>query len=536
LCHLAAPAAGIDVIGASFPGIPGVVIGRNARIAWGVTNTGVDVQDLYVMQNDPASPDGASYIYDGVSRPYDVRTEVIDVKGGDAESLLVRTSVHGPVVTSDALGSGIVGDDAAATRAVLCLRWASVDPTLNDTTFSAFYGLQRAANWMDFRAALALWFSPSQNVVYADVDGNIGYQMPGFVPTRNLAAGHSGAWPAPGNSSAFAWRTPWPYDALPRTFNPPRGFVASANNQVPPRQWPFFLSSDYDAGSDGYRAERITDLLTAQPQHSPATFARIQTDYVSLFPRDVGRAVAGAAPATPGGVWLRTWLAGGAAGWDFSLPVGSWQATVWADLRLRLMALGAGEAGGGGFYDNPVFLLAALASDGSAGGTDAACPRAGFASCAAFAGAALDAAAAKFGIGGGGPPAAGASIDRWGEAVHAAAVTHQVLGGSPLACLADRAVAHGGEDYTINVGGYDFGDAAKTQTHGPSVRHIMALSDAANAAAAAPASLWMQPLGQEGDILRPSYDGLLARWAAGTYMVMSAADDASGGLITLSPA
>lgn len=356
--------------------------------------------------------------------------------------------------------------------------------------------------------------------------------MPGYVPRRNVSAGHTGAWPAPGNSSVFLWADePWDYDALPRTFDPPKGFVASANNQVPPREWPYFLTADWDGGSDGYRAERITNMIAGETAHSVDSVARAQTDYVSLFARDVGAAVAAAATTTtPGGAWVRAWLS---TSWDHSLPVGSWEATLWADVRKRLMVLGAAETGGA-VWDNPVFLLNALYSDASGTGSDPACAAAGFASCAAFSGAALDAAAARFGIGAEGTT--GDGIAKWGVDVHRAAITHEVLKSSPLACVADRVVAHGGEDFTVNVGSYDFDDDTMTQKHGPSVRHIMDLADpAAIAGGAEAASRWMQPLGQEGDVLSPAYDALLARWATGEYMVMTTVEGEGGGVVSLVP-
>jgi penicillin amidase len=238
LMHLQAPAAGVDVIGATFPGLPGVVIGRNGKVAWGVTNTGVDVQDLYVMEADGDK----NYVFDGVSKPYDVRAEVIRVAGGADVTLPVRSSVHGPVVTDAGTGDGIVGSDVFGLGATLCLRWVSVDPSVVDTTFAAFYGLQFARNFTEFRDALRDWVAPSQNVVFAGDEGEggageIGYQMPGWVPMRNLSFTH-GAWPVPGNSSQYTWlpESPWGFDALPCTLNPKRGFVVRA--EAPRRATP----------------------------------------------------------------------------------------------------------------------------------------------------------------------------------------------------------------------------------------------------------------------------------------------------------
>ncbi len=299
---------------------------------------------------------------------------------------------------------------------------------------------------------------------------------------------------------------------------------------MPPPAWAekYFITADWDTGSEGYRAKRITQLLTAADakQHDVAGMARTQLDYTSLFPGDVAAALpGGVAPATPGGAWLLREL----RGWGGSMAVGGTFPAVWAELRRQLMALGAREVGGA-VHDNAPFLLAALASDGAPGGADPACAAAGHATCAAFAAAALDAAAGAYAIGGDGAPRAGAPpLPQWGLDVHAAVTRHQVLAGSPLACLADRAVRHGGEDFTVNVGGWSLESGDLTQTHGASVRHLIDMGDeelsgggqAAGAAAPqgnATMSRWALPGGQEGDLLSPQFSNLLRLWGDGEYM------------------
>jgi penicillin amidase len=297
---------------------------------------------------------------------------------------------------------------------------------------------------------------------------------------------------------------------------------ASANNQVPSAAWAaqHFITADWDAGSEGYRAKRITQLLTQRRgAHDVDSISQVQLDYVSLFPRDVFDALensgAAVAPATPGGAWLLRAL----RAWDGAMVVGGTLPSLWAELRRQLMALGGREVNGR-VHDNAPFLLRALASDGAPGGSDPACAAAGHASCAAFAAAALDAAAAAYALDGDGEPRAGApKLPAWGEGVHQARVAHQILDGSPLTCLADREVSHGGEDFTVNVGGWDLESGDLTQTHGPSVRHVIDMRDETlltdGAEANATLSRWALPGGQEGDLLSPQYANLLKRWATG---------------------
>ena len=520
LTSLSCQQAGIEVIGASFAGLPGIVIGRNQRIAWGVTNTGVDIQDLYIMSELNSS----YYLLDGVPVAYNVSTAVIRVSGAADEVMTVRSTVFGPVVTDNGVVDGLGGPP-------LSLRWASVDPAIADTSFAAFYGLQRAANWSDFRGALRWWSAlASQNVVFADSDGNIGYQLPGFVPTR--APGHSGAFPVPGNST-FRWRAPIPFDSLPRTLNPPEGFIVSANNRVQPvGEVP--ITADWDEGSNGYRARRIRSMILSGAPHTVASLAAIQNDVTSGLALDVVAALANVSASAfasgGGGLALRAIL----AAWDGVTSVGSQQATLWVQVQGELAKLAAAETGEAHWPD-PVFLLRALASD-AAGAPDPAC--APHPSCGSFAARALDAVAAANGIGPGttAPPRA---VPAWGLDVHVLQVDHAILSASPLACVADRrGFAHGGDLSTPNVGTFSFdvsdGDASQfAQSHGPSYRQVVDMG------ALDARSLFIHPMGVDGAPFsyeaggaangggsggeffpQGAYDDLMSLWAAGTYVPM----------------
>jgi penicillin G amidase len=253
-----------NVEGFSFSGMPGVVIGHNARVAWGFTNLDPDVTDLYLEQVR-----GDEYLVDGSWRPLTVRTETIAVAGGAPVTVTIRGTNNGPLL-SDASGDL---RKAGAGYAV-ALRWTALDP---GRTMDALFALDKAGDWTQFRAAAALFDVPAQNMVYADVDGNIGYQAPGRIPVRGKG---DGRWPAPGWDSGFDWKGFLPFDALPNVENPPRGYVVTANQAVvDPKAYPDFLTDDWDYG---YRSQRIADLIDAGTsggrQLSVAGAQRIQFD------------------------------------------------------------------------------------------------------------------------------------------------------------------------------------------------------------------------------------------------------------------
>jgi penicillin amidase len=540
LTHLSCPE--FETIGASFAGLPGVVIGRNRQAAWSVTNTGVDVQDLFVMQD--VAGDDTKYVFEGANVDYDIATEVIHVKGGDDVVLRVRNSRYGPVITDNGvMDSGVSGGPP------LSLKWVSISPEVLDTTFSAFYALQRVSNWTSFREALALWTAPSQNVLYGDVNGNIGYQMPGYIPTRNASAGHDGSYPAPGTSSIYDWQAPLDYDTLPRTLNPPEGFIATANNQVVPPDFTPFITSDWDEGSDGYRAKRITQLIRDKAAASGNKLtvddmAAIQGDTVSLFALDVGAALANVSVSlysTSAGRGLASLL----SSWDGNTAVGTQVSVLWAEVWKGLSGIGAKETNQD-FWDNPVFILNALASDATA--PDVGCTSQGYTSCGAYAAAVLDSVASKYGLATDGSGAITSSslstAPLWGTDVHRVLVVHEILHLSPLACVADREIAHGGDGFTVNVGSFSFDSESNdegvfTQDHGPSYRQIVHLDPATLEST----SRFIHPMGVDGAPFSSGGDGgdgqyanLLAPWAEVKYLPMSMDGEMDGEVaMTLLP-
>jgi penicillin G amidase len=251
-CAEDAPDCDLHAGGFSFPGSPAVIIGHNERIAWAVTNLGPDVQDLYVERVNPDDPD--QYEVDGEWVDMEVAEETLFAADGSSETLAVRRTRHGPVLSGvygaldEAEETGALGDD----QHVLALRWTALEPT---RTVESFLGFNKAQDWEEFRAAAEHMHIAAQNLTYADVDGSIGYQATGRVPMR---AGGDGTVPVPGWTDEFAWTGYVPFEELPWMLDPEGGVIATANNPVAGPDYPHFLSSDYDYG---HRAHRIETLL-----------------------------------------------------------------------------------------------------------------------------------------------------------------------------------------------------------------------------------------------------------------------------------
>jgi len=256
-----------QITGATAAGVPLVVIGHNERIAWGFTTTTADVEDLFVEQVDPADP--GRYLTPQGSAPFQSRHETVVVKGAAPVEITIRETRHGPVL-SDALPPG-----AADRGFVLALAATFTIPA--DRSAEALWEVNRAADWPSFRAALRQFVGPVQNIVYADVDGTIGFIAPGQVPIRRRGQG----WlPAPGWTGSHDWTGFIPFDALPTAINPPSGHFVTANNKIVPDNYPYFLSRDWDLPN---RAERIEALLAATPVQTAASSAAIQADTFSLM-------------------------------------------------------------------------------------------------------------------------------------------------------------------------------------------------------------------------------------------------------------
>jgi penicillin G amidase len=312
-----------DVAGFTFSGMPGVIIGHNQRVAWGFTNLGPDVTDLYLERIV-----GGRVEYDGRFQDLTTRTETIRVRGGRDVPITVRSTRHGPLLSDVLAPVADAGRDASAPRPDdvtydVALSWTALAP---GRTADAVFAIDQATDWKSFRAAAAQFEVPAQNLVYADVAGNIGYQAPGRVPVRK---GYDGRWPVPGWDSRYAWASYVPFQQMPHVLNPSDGFVVTANQAVSAAERPF-LTQDW---AYGYRAQRIRELLSARPRITAADLAGIQQDTrnemaPTLVPVLLAMDLSGQAFTGEAQKLLR--------GWDFSQPPDSAAAAyynaVWRNL------------------------------------------------------------------------------------------------------------------------------------------------------------------------------------------------------------
>jgi penicillin amidase len=249
-----------DVAGITLPGMPFVIVGHNQHIAWGFTNVGPTVEDVYIETFDPS---GQHLTPEGWKKP-EHRQEIIRVKGKPDVSVDVVLTRHGPIITELVPGE---------TRK-LALRW-----TLYDGTRNPFFDVNSAQNWEEFRTAFSRFDAPGQNVVYADVEGNVGYQATGKIPIR---ASGDGSLPENGGDDAHEWTGYIPFDKLPSILNPPSGIIATANGRITPEDYPYSISAGWEAP---WRTARIYRVLESGKRFSSADMLALQTDVYSEFER-----------------------------------------------------------------------------------------------------------------------------------------------------------------------------------------------------------------------------------------------------------
>ena len=253
MTHLEAP--GLDVVGVALPGAPGVIVGHNQRIAWGITNLQFDVQDLYIEQLNEQT---GQYLYRGHMEQARLERELIRVKGQPPVELLVWVTRHGPLFATE-------GGDRMA------LRWIAEDPSIFQYPVVEY---DRAQNWSQFTTALARFPGPGSNFVYADTEGNIGYHVVGKLPKRR---GYDGDVPVDGSSGDFDWDGYIPFDQLPSVLNPSRGIIVSSNQNPFPPDYPYRVNGDFAPA----RSKQVLDRLSAHDGWRADQMLAIQTDVYS---------------------------------------------------------------------------------------------------------------------------------------------------------------------------------------------------------------------------------------------------------------
>jgi penicillin amidase len=483
--HLHAP--GVDAIGATLPGVPGILIGRNQRIAWGMTTTGADVQDLYVERLDAA---------------FDTREETISVRGAPDERLTVRVSKHGPVI-SDVLRAAL---EATPRGHALALSWTALAE--DDLTLQAGLRIATAHDWRSFLAAARDLHSPPQTLTYADADGNIGLIAAGRVPVRKPANDLHGLAPAPGWEARYDWAGTIPFDELPRSFNPASAAIVTANHKIVPAGYKHHITSEWQAP---FRARRIEELLGEVPQHSTPTFSRMQLDVASLPMRELLPrllAVPGkSAEAQDAIKRLTGWDGGMAADRPEPLIAVAW----WRELSRAVYADELGPAFRAGWSERAIFLSNTLFNrNGQARWCDNVRTR-NVESCDELIAASLERALAELRRRHG----ADVSVWRWGEA-HEARQRHRPFSHSRwLSRIFDIRVPSPGDSYTVNVGRMDFTDETEpyANRHAASLRLLVDLAEPQ-------AALFIHPGGQSGNPFSKHFRDFAEPWMRGEYVPM----------------
>ena len=472
-------APGYSVAGATLPGLPGVVIGRNARIAWALTSLEPDVQDLFVEEVDPA--DRSRYRWRGERKTFETRRETIRVRGGSDVVIDVRTSVHGPIV-SDVL------EGAAALGPAVALRWTALDPI--DRTAEAILGVNRASGWTDFLRALRRFHAPPQNFLYADGDGHFGYTAAGSVPIRPHG---DGLLPVSG-AGGDDWTGYVAFDAMPRTFDPARGFLVTANNRVASDAYPHAITGDWP---EGYRARRITERILARAKLDANDVRSIQLDRVSLQANALLPLLLDTVPADPASREALATL----DAWNRDFSPDSGAAAIYAAWYAALARMPQDELGEtplGGLRSR--FLINSFRTN-SEWCDDVTTPSRE--DCAAFRARTLAQAVSLLRSRFGTDP----SRWRW-EDLHRARFPHGVFDAVPvLRKFFSLEKGQGGDASTVNVGAYRL-DGTFRMTDGPSYRQIVDFADPDG-------FRFVHTTGQSGNVFDRRYRDLLPSWRKG---------------------
>ena len=500
LARLEAP--NLTQAGATVAGSPALILGHNDRIAWGYTTTDADVEDVFVEKIDPADP--THYLTPDGSAPFDSFEEQIPVKGQAPESLTVRTTRHGPVI-SDLTGNPLSQPEAGQ---VLALQTSFLID--DDRSSEAQWRVGLARGWPSWVDALRLFTAPMQNMVYADRDGNIGFFAPGQVPIRKQG---DGTVPVPGWSGEYDWDGWIPFEELPQAFNPPSGHIATANNKIVPDSYPYLLTHDWDGP---YRVERIEAGLTETPRQSIDSSAALQGDVVSLSAKHLMPLMLASDPADARAKSAMDLL----SHWDSKMVADRPEPLIFI-AWLRALNKHLYQPALGPLFER-YWAMRSLATEGVLTQHQHWCGQGGCgAALQASLADALDELTAKYG--------ADMGAWRWGTA-HPALFAHPIFHRLPvLRQIFDRQAPADGSADTVDAGAFQFGnpDGPYTDIHGPALRAIYDLSDLDK-------SVFLTALGQSAHVLSPHYADFLPRWR--TFDWLRLPHDAQGETLTLVPA
>jgi penicillin amidase len=501
LAHLVlAPPSGdtFNLVGATLPGTPLVVLGRSDDLAWGFTTTGADVQDIFIEKINPANP--AEYLTPDGWRRFEISEMVIRIKGAPPRTVERRRTRHGPVLPASWRGlGGLLGDDHVAA-----LQWTALSD--DDTTIAAGLIDTRVHRVAEYMEKMRLYVVPMQSIVVADAGGRIGLIAPGRVPIRAPGNRVAGRAPVPGWDASYDWQGFVPFSELPRIENPPQGAIGTANARIVGPDYPHHLTFDWEAP---YRKQRLGELVLERSGHDLATMRAAQLDvYSPAFARLKDLMIAAARPSVTTHAAILDRLS-------------KWDGTMRADIPEPLVFVcWLMEAVKGTFRDDlgpafNVFFDAEAPSmirllEGRATGRDWCDDRTtpNRESCgpvlASALATAMDRLIARFGP--------DWTQWRWGEA-HYANGEHRALGHLPvLGRLLNIHVPSPGGPYTLNRGKMEFGEEPPfANRHGSSYRAIYDFSDLDR-------SLYIQSTGQSGHPLSPHYRSFVGRWSEGAYI------------------
>jgi len=483
IVHLVAP--GWNVIGAGEPALPGVAVGHNGDIAWGFTIFGLDQQDLYVEELNPAEP--LQYATESGWQSMRLSDETILVRGAAPVHVQIKYTRHGPVLWDDG-------------RRALALRWVGEEP--GSAGYLASLTLDRARNWQEFEAAMPRWKVPSENIVYADRAGNIGEHSTGLAPRRK---NWTGLLPVPGNGQ-FEWAGFIRNAELPHSYNPASGFIATANQRMVPDGYPYAVGFEW---SDPSRYLRITQVLEEAKSRGNklrvADMQDLQSDVVSLLAQDLQRQLRGAGVAADASgeaqATVRMML-----DWDCALRADSPQAALFEywlqglqrQLTTLLVPQNAREALGDVTRVRVARELDEPATGilGSVAARDALLLRT------------LNEARAQL------VAERGPDVAQWAwGALHTVTFRHALDGLPAAAALFDRGPLRRSGDGEV-VQATSFSDGSFEQDDGASYREIFDLSDW-------DASVGINVPGQSGQPAAKHYDDLLPMWLEGRYFPLS---------------
>jgi penicillin amidase len=505
IVHLVAP--GWDVIGAGEPGLPGVAAGHNRQIAWGFTIFGLDQQDLYLETLDAAA--GRRYAVPSGWAPMQVINETIHVRGAASVEAHLKFTRHGPVLWEN------------GTRA-LALRWVGSEP--GTAGYLGSLALDRARNWQEFEEAMPRWKVPSENIVYADMDGNIGEHSTGLAPLRK---NWTGLLPVPANGS-YEWSGFIPNAELPHSYNPPAGFLASANQKMIPAGYPYAVGFEWTAPTRYLRIKEVLDgAKDGGKKLGVEDMEALQSDVVSLFARALQRLLRPAIDTSPESAVEPVRAAAQALlAWDGALRADSPQAALYelwtAELRVALTARAVPEAARTAVGRLPLsWVMQELSQPRAAvfGAAPAMSRDAMLVDTLRLAQQKLTALQ-------------GADMDHWSwGALHHAMFRHPLDQLPDAAALFDRGpIPRSGDGDVVQA--TSLGDATLDQVSGASYREIFDLAD------------WDQSVainvpGQSGQPGSKHYDDLLPLWSKGYYFPLNysraAVDAATTDVLRLTP-